>query len=148
MKNIEKYEHEISLIAKEVKTLSCAIATVAGLRNNGHCEYYSCRECQEKCIKWMYSEYKEEILSDEEKDIVKEMCDFIYKFGCEVDYVIKHDNDCNSYIRINCVNIVSGRRETIYSPYFTNDKFKGMEPGKKYTLEELGIELEKQNEEY
>ena len=147
MKNIEKYEHEISKLVNKGNPLPCAIAIAAGI-SNGSCSGCKCSDCQNKCLEWMYSEYNEPILSDDEKDIVKALCDAVNKFGCTVNYVIKHDNDCNSYIRINCEKIVSGRRETIYSPYFTNDKFKGMETGKEYTIEELGIELEKQNEEY
>lgn len=139
MKNIEKFEKEISQLVNEGDEIECAIATAAGIREEKPCYYQDCEVCNKKCLEWMYSEYKDPILNDNEKDIIKSMCDAIHKFGCTVNYVIKHDNDCESYIRIKVSNIVSGQLETIYSPYFTNDNFKGMETGKKYTLEELGI---------
>ena len=137
MKNIEKYYDAIKhkLQTTDVLNLYC---TVNEIRTGcDDCpEGRNCRECCLKNLEWLNNE---NIITDEEKMSLKALCDAINKFGFTVNYVIKHDNDCNSYIRINCENIVSGRSETIYSPYFTNDKFKGMEPCKEYTLEELGI---------
>ena len=147
MKNIEKYEKEISKLVNEDNILPCAIATVAGIRKEKPCYHQECEECHKKCIEWMYSEYKEEILSDDEKDIVKEMCDFIYKFGCEVNYVYKSecvDGDC--FIRATFKNIVTGRLGIIDSPYFNNDMFKGMEIDKEYKPEELGITCQTQKD--
>ena len=139
MKNIDHYCNAIveHLKTTSVLNLSCAVFDIRTGTNE--CGDTDCLECCLKNLKWLN---QENILKDEEKISVKALCDAVNKFGCTVNYVIKHDNDCNSYIRINCEKIVSGRRETIYSPYFTNDKFKGMEPCKEYTLEELGIEPE------
>lgn len=139
MKNIEKYEHEISKLVNEGNPLLCAIANAAGI-SNGSCSGCKCSDCQKKCIEWMYSEYKEEILSDDEKDIIKSMVNIIQKFGCEVNYVYK--SECsNGYCLIGTTfkNIVTGNRDLIGSPYFNDDMFVGMEIGKEYTLEELGI---------
>ena len=89
----------------------------------------------------MYSEYKEEILSDDEKDIVKAMCDAIYRFGCdEIISVCKigFGMRCN-FISISYKNEYSGVNETMASPIFRNDLFAGMELRKRYSLEELGI---------
>ena len=141
MKNIEKYEHEISKLVNEGDSLPCAIATAAGIRKQDPCiRSQLCDVCNKKCIEWMYSEYKEEILSDEEKDIIKSMIYVIQKFGCPVNYVTKeyYENGF-SYIRISYENAVIEINETISSPCFTNDKFKGMEFEKEYYLEELGI---------
>ena len=89
----------------------------------------------------MYSEYKEEILSDDEKEIVRVMLDFIHKFGCTVIDVKKIDvGNCDSFISIRYENYVIGIDDTISSPIINNDKFKGMELNRKYTLEELGLE--------
>lgn len=140
MKNIEKYEREISQLVNEGNALECSIATVSGKRKEKPCFSQECKECHKKCIEWMYSEYKEEILSDDEKDIIRSMIDAIHKFGCPINYVSKEhyvDGDC--YIRINYKNEVIRINETISSPCFTNDRFKGMKPEKEYTLEELGI---------
>ena len=73
MKNIEKYEKEISKLVNEDNILPCAIATVAGIRKEKPCYHQECEECHKKCIEWMY---KEEILSDDEKDIIKDETQF------------------------------------------------------------------------
>ena len=140
MKNIEKYEREISKLVNEDNVLPCAIATVAGIRKEKPCYHQDCEVCHKKCLEWMYSEYKEEILSDDEKDIIKPMIDTILKFGCSIIYVAKeHYVDGSFYISISYKNDVIGHKECITSPCFNNDKFKGMEPENGYTLKELGI---------
>ena len=89
----------------------------------------------------MYSEYKEEILTDEEKDIAKAMIDIIHEFRRTVIDVKKIDiGNCDSFISIRYENPVIGVDDTISSPIIDNDKFKGMELNRKYTLEELGLE--------
>ena len=150
MKNIEKYEKEISHLVNEDNVLSCAIATVAGIRKEKPCYYQDCEGCHKKCIEWMYSEYKEEILSDDEKDIVKAMCDAIYRFGCdEIISVCKigFGMRCN-FISISYKNEYSGVNETMASPIFRNDLFAGMELRKRYSLEELGITCQTQKDSF
>ena len=147
MKNIEKYEKEISKLVNEGKPLSCAIATVAGTKKSNTCQASEdCGECEKKCIEWMYEEYKEEILSDDEKDIIKPMIDTILKFGCSIICVAKeHYVDGSFYISISYKNDVIGHKECITSPCFNNNKFKGMEPEWGYTLEELGISCQQKD---
>ena len=147
MKNIEKYQKEITNhIKKYGDSIECTIANIAGIRKE-KCYPSDCEECQKKCLKWMYSEYNEQILSDEEKDIVKEMCDVIHKFGYEVNYVYKYEcrnGDC--FIRTTFKNIVTGKLELMDSPYINNDMFKGMKINKEYKLEELGITCQTQKD--
>ena len=143
MKNIEKYKKEISQLVNEGYDIECAIATAAGIVKENSCSTRKCKECRKECLEWMYSEYNEPILSDDEKDIVKEMCDFIYKFGCEVDHVIKNDDgNGKAYILLRYSNKLTGYSDGMTTPWFKNDKFKGMEIVKEYKLEELGIEPE------
>ena len=140
MKNIEKYEHEISKLVNVGESLECSIAYVSGISEEKRCFDQTCEECHKKCLEWMYSEYKEEILSDDEKEIVKEICDVIHKLGYKVNYVYKaecRNGDC--FIRTTFKNIVTGSIELMDSPYFNNDMFKGMKIYKKYKIEELGI---------
>ena len=139
MKNIEKFGKEISKLVNEGNPLPCAIAIAAGI-SNGICFGCKCSDCHKKCLEWMCSEYNEPILSDDEKDIIKPMIDTILKFGCSIIYVAKeHYVDESFYISISYKNDVIGHKECITSPCFNNDKFKGMEPCKEYTLEELWI---------
>ena len=138
MKNIEKYQKEITNHIKEYgDALECVIATVAGIRKE-KCYPQDCEVCQKKCLDWMYLDYI--VLTKEEKEIVESIFNVIHKFGCKVIAVRKRDDingDC--YIRISFRNIVTGRLEIMDLPYLNNDMFKGMELGKEYTLEELGI---------
>ena len=146
MKNIEKYEREISKLVNEDNVLPCAIATVAGIRKEKPCYHQDCEVCHKKCLEWMYSEYKEEILSDDEKEIIKPMIDTILKFGCSIICVAKeHYVDGSFYISISYKNDVIGHKECITSPCFNNNKFKGMEPEWGYTLEELGISCQQKD---
>ena len=140
MLKIEKYKNEISKLVNKGSSLECSIATVAGIKGEKPCYDRICKECHNKCIEWMCSEYNGPILTDDEKEIVKEICDVIHKFGCEVNYV--HKSKCSNgdcFIRTTFKNIVTGSLELIDSPYFNNDMFKGMKIYKEYTLEELGI---------
>ena len=146
MKNIEKYEHEISKLVNEGNPLPCAIAIAAGI-SNGSCSGCKCSDCHKKCLEWMYSEYNEPILSDDEKDIIKPMIDTILKFGCSIIYVSKeYYVDGSFYISISYKNDVIGHKDSIASPCFNNDKFKGMEPESGYKLEELGITCQTQKD--
>ena len=148
MKNIEKYKKEISNLVNKGSSLECSIATVAGIREEKPCYHQDCEVCHKKCLEWMYSEYKEPILSDDEKDIVKAMCDAIYRFGCdEVISVCKigFGMRCN-FISISYKNEYSGVNETMASPIFRNDLFAGMELRKRYSLEELGITCQTQKD--
>ena len=147
MKNIEKYKKEISNLVNKGSSLECSIATVAGIREEKPCFDQVCKECHNKCIEWMCSEYNEPILSDDEKDIIKPMIDTILKFGCSIICVAKeHYVDGSFYISISYKNDVIGHKECITSPCFNNNKFKGMEPEWGYTLEELGITCQTQKD--
>ena len=142
MKNIEKYEKEISQLVNEGNSIECSIATVSGKRIEKPCVIEDCRDCAKKCIEWMYSEYKEEILSDDEKEIVRSMCDFSHKCGRDVIYVRKFIDDLNGvYIYCKFDNA-----DSIETPWLEKHMFKGMENGRKYTIEELGITCQTQKD--
>ena len=147
MKNIEKYEHEISQLVNEGDDIECAIATAAGIVKENSCSTRKCKECRKECLEWMYSEYNEPILSDDEKDIIKEMLDVILKFECEVNYVRKYDGICGkAYILLSYTNSLTKYSDSMATPWFKNDKFKGMEIEKEYKLEELGITCQTQKD--
>ena len=142
MKNIEKYYDAIKhkLQTTDIMNLYCIVNEIR--TGCDDCpEGRNCRECCLKNLEWLNSEYKEEILSDDEKEIVRVMLDFIHKFWCTVIDVKKIDiGNCDSFISIRYENYVIGIDDTISSPIINNDRFKGMERNRKYTLEELGLE--------
>lgn len=144
MKNIEKYEHEISKLVNKGNSLSCAIAIAAGI-SNGNCFGCKCSDCHKKCLEWMRSEYKENILNDDEIDIIKSMIKVIRKLGCEVICAYKFDDECGNYcVFIKYKNKLALYIEKMATPWFKKDKFKGMKSDKEYTLEELGITCQTQ----
>lgn len=81
---------------------------------------------------------KEPILDEKEK---KYLSAVIRPFRDRVEYILKGDCiDKISYIAIVIKYIDKSISETIRLPYFiTSTMYKGMEEGKEYTLEELGI---------
>ena len=144
MLNIEKYKDEI---LEEYQNL---IKTTAidgdGNRMNKAIRTIAYKHCGKILIgasnpfKWLCEEYKEPILNDDEKEIVKAMIYVIDTLGCEVDYVIKNDDgNGKAYILLSYSNKLTGYSNGMTTPWFKNDKFKGMEPCKEYTLEELWI---------
>ena len=146
MKNIEKYEHEISKLVNGGNSLSCAIAISAGI-SNGSCFGCKCSDCHKKCLEWMYLEYKEPILTEEEKTIVESMIYVLQKIGCTVKNVTKYDNGRDkAYIGVNYTNEITGACGRMATPWFKNNKFKGMKADKEYTLEELGITCQTQKD--
>ena len=95
----------------------------------------------------MYSEYKEPILTEEEKTIVESMIYVIQKIGCTVKNVTKYDNGCDkAYIGVNYTNKITGACGRMATPWFKNNKFKGMGTGKDYTLEKLEITCQTQKD--
>lgn len=140
MKNIEKYYYAITdnLKSKSGENIGCSVFDIR--HGNDDCGDTDCLECCLKNLEWLNSEYRQQILTDEEKEIVRVMLDFIHKFGCTVIDVRKiYIGNCYSFIAIRYENHVNGTDDTMSSPIIDNDKFKGMELYRKYTLEELGI---------
>lgn len=139
MKNIEKYEKEIYQLVNEGNSFSCAIAIAAGI-SNGSCFGCKCSDCQKKCLEWMYSDYKENILTEEEKDIVKAMIDFAHKCGVYVVHVCKFQDELKGvFIHCKFKDKENDNTDFIESPWLPKNMFKGMENDINYTLEELGI---------
>lgn len=82
-------------------------------------------------IRIMEFKEKEEILDDAEKEYLSAV---IKPFRDRVKYIKKNHGNNFEYIHIN----VNG--EWLHFPYFKKDTmYKGMEVGKKYSLEEIGL---------
>ena len=138
MLNKEKYKEELEYIL--VNSLAVTIyGDIEECKNicdhceecifyNGNCGGY------EETEKWLNSEYKEPILTDEEKDFLRLV---IKTCRNNVRYISKkHDDDwAEEYI---CISI-EGTSEAVLPRFDENTMYKGMELGKEYTLEELGL---------
>ena len=131
MLNIEKYKGEIecwydSESAKQCSKLYCLSKAIK--------EVYIDR-CKDKSItmlEWLCEEYKEPILDEEER---KYLSAVIKPFRDGVEYICKyHIGETREYIAMSI------KTQPFSFPLFKKSTmYKGMEQGKKYTLEELGL---------
>lgn len=131
MLNIEKYK---DIVLEDLN--NCHLESI--LRNYYgekvvDCEKIHCGECKERFLKWLLEEYKEPVLNDAEKDYLSAV---IKPFRKKVIDVVKIQyGEGKQYIRIrlsycDCAEL----------PYFKNNTmYKGMEVGKYYTPEKLGL---------
>lgn len=136
MKNIEKYKNfvvenfnycdlESDLSREGVKIVRCTDI--------------SCTECRERINKWLMEEYKEPILNKAEREYLSAI---IKPFRCEVECISKETGYTAVSHRIEIVVRPTFDRaclERITLPNFETDIYMGMELGRKYTLEELGL---------
>lgn len=110
---------------------------VQNLKNNGSYSCQMCTACELDAFNWLLQEYKESILTDEEKIIIKDIIKVLEPFGKELSYISKNSyggdlHTCYLYFKYEGDN--SG------TPTFDEKVlFKGMKLNKKYTLEELGL---------
>lgn len=131
MLNIEKYKDEIKAKVAHGNPLVCVINELMGKK----CEdNLSCNHCYSKVLDWLFQEYKESILTSEEKSILSEE---IKRFGKPVYYVIK---ELHYYPRLFLVFYEQSPHCSLEIPYPNKEhEFNNMEFDRKYTLEELGL---------
>nr|DAT55015.1 MAG TPA: hypothetical protein [Caudoviricetes sp.] len=128
MLNIEKYKEAILNSPQTI--INCCVKDL--IKHGERCE--DCRECKERVMKWLLEECKETILDDVEK---KYLSAVIKPFRKNVSYIEKIHSKVDTYDYI-CVRV--NRCEIMFFPKFEeNTMYKGMELGRKYTLEELGL---------
>lgn len=128
MLNIEKYKNAI--LNYDENNINCC---VNHLNNKGIC-FKNCKECKEKAIEWLLSEYKEPVLDDVEK---KYLSAVIKPFREKIEYIRKNKS---VYKDKQFISIGFYDDDYMYFPFFENDAiYKCMELGRKYTLEELGL---------
>ena len=132
MLNIEKFRNELS---KDLDALDCQICALRKKGNcNCNCEDY-CDECRTENIKWLCSEYKKPILTEEENEYLSSV---IKPFRDRVNSIYKTRTEFKE--RIVIIAITDGVLERVDLPTFENGSiFKGMKPFEYYKLEELGL---------
>ena len=131
MLNIEKYKKEILRYGGYQHSLMCLIYEDIMKRND--CTG-CCSKCRRETIEWLTSEYKESILTDEEKACLKK--------------IIKSKRDSVIYIskiaflkgtENEFTNIVIATKGTLEAVATPSIPFEGMELEREYSLEELGL---------
>lgn len=143
MLNAEKYKDEIQKlfdrgynVALNKKTKK--IATCKETRCN-NCAFDSLKSCAYEMEKWLISECEKSILNDEEYRYLRGV---IKPFRDKVESISKITERWNSEeICIYVNNDGKGKcDDVVYLPQFERGKlYQGMEDGKCYTLEELGL---------
>lgn len=133
MKNIEKYEEEIKKQILKDRDIPC-IARELRDGDSGCGECRNCVACSMEMLHWLSQEYKETILTDEEKACLKK--------------IIKSKRDSVIYIRKTTflkgtenefTNIVIATKGTLEAVATPGMPFEGMKLEREYTLEELGL---------
>lgn len=131
MLNIEKYKEEILRYSGYQHSLICLIYEDIMKKND--CTG-CCSKCRRETIEWLTSEYKESILTDEEKACLKK--------------IIKSKRDSVIYIskiaflkgtENEFTNIVIATKGTLEAVATPSIPFEGMELEREYSLEELGL---------
>lgn len=132
MLNIEKYK---DIVLENLN--NCNLETsLRGLYGEKvvYCPHTNCGECKERFLKWLLSEYKEQILDDVEREYLSAV---IKPFRKKVKHIAIWDT-CNGSKQF--VHIKLYDEDCINLPNFKpNAMYKGMELHKEYTLEELGL---------
>lgn len=133
MKNIEKYKDEILKYAGCRHSLMCLI--YENIMKKNDCTG-CCSKCKRETIEWLTSEYKEPILTEEEKVIIKNILKAFEPFGKELSYITKDGWNCDE----SCfLNFKYGNDNFGTLTFNSGKLFEGMEPDVNYTLEELGL---------
>ena len=131
MLNIEKYKEEILKYAGNKYSMMCLIYEDIMKKND--CTGY-CSKCKRETIEWLTSEYKESILTDEEKACLKK--------------IIKPKRDSVIFIRKTAflkgtenefTNIIIATKGTLEAVATPDMPFEGMKLEREYSLEELGL---------
>lgn len=142
MLNIEKYKDEIKAELEKNKTLGCVVNKLMG---NTCDDYPKCNDCYLKVLDWLLQECKEPILTDKEKAYLKNVIEpkkdditWIRKWcfykGTESEYTA-----VTVYEKHPTLTSLNSLCALLFFIVNEEMSFKGMEVGKTYTLEELGL---------
>ena len=138
MLNIERYKDELKKC--KLVALDCQMYQLrkeCKEAESGFCFSNPCSACREDNIEWLLSEHQ--ILDDAEKRYLKGV---IRPFRKDVKFIKKINNFDAQKIIIEVFIFINSDKliGSLQLPYFDRETmYKGMEAGKEYTLEELGL---------
>ena len=131
MKNIEKYKDKIFNRINECERAKAIYFAKEG--KMADCDR-KCKLCRDACVRWLLEEAKEPVLDDVERAYLSAV---IKPFRSRVQYIVKWKiyNDFKQFLHIELY-----RGDSLSFPNFKADTmYRGMEVGKYYTLQELGL---------
>lgn len=134
MKNIEKYKDEILKYAGYQYSLMCLI--YENIMKKNDCTG-CCSKCKRETIKWLTSEYKVPLLTDEGINFLKEHIKQSGAIAVYIKITKKVDDYCDYRLEIHLetglISIPFAKRSNLY------EMFKNVEIGQDYLPEELGL---------
>ena len=135
MLNVEKYK-DIVLDNMNICDIDTLLRGKCTKEYRAFCEGFKCTGCKERFIKWLLEEYKEPVLDDVESEYLSAV---IKPFRNRVSYISKIERGYSA--KEQFIKIAVNRDEYVNLPYFNKSSrmYIGMEPFRKYTLEELGL---------
>ena len=142
MLNKEKYKDRL----EEILSVTIAVSesgdifqctnTCTNTVNCKDCIFFG-YDCAYKASKWLNSECKEPILTEEEKEYLSAV---IKPFRKKIAYIRKKQSLYKKDKDKKFILIVLCDGDYMYFPFFENDAmYQGMELGREYTIEELGL---------
>lgn len=135
MLNIEKYKKEV-IARLDTCQMERMINDITGFNYCGSARDH-CTPCAEYVYKWLLSEYKEQILTDSEREYLSSV---IKPYKNKVTGITKVKDEYKENMRYIRIKVRSVGTEYINLPWFKeNTMYKGMKDLKEYTLEELGL---------
>ena len=137
MLNGEKYKERIKELEYNFALCGDELKHCRNIRCD-NCEFSRGEKtCRENTLEWLLKEHHENILTDEEKIIIKDIIKAFKPFINEIKYVAKYKYDPreNEYV----LGLIYDNYDFETSNFNGNKLFKGMEVGRAYTLEELGL---------
>lgn len=142
MLNAEKYKDEIQKLLDrgDDATLNKKTKKVVSCRETNcyNCAFFTIKSCVYEREKWLISEYKEQILTEEEREYLKAV---IKPFKKHVKTIMKAKQVATLYaITIDIEEKYNYETFLQFPPFEkSSGMYKGMELGKAYTIEELGL---------
>ena len=134
MLNIEKYKN---IVLENLD--ACSIDERLNRMNvREYCNGYSCEGCGERVLKWLLEEAKEPILDDVEKEYLSAVIKPFRNKIATISKLHTYDNinyENNEYIYFG----MKDRRGYSLPLFKQGTMYKGMQQGKHYTLQELGL---------
>lgn len=134
--NLEKYKYELGKIFYQGCGNPAAMFDKIKTKCDSNIRSNYGQTYIEDILDWMSQPYKEPILNDVEKDYLSAI---IKPFRKKVNYISKIEKGSSTEEQF--IKIVVNFDEYVNLPYFNKSSrmYMGMEPFRKYTLEELGL---------
>ena len=135
MLNAEKYKEKIEELDYSFALYNGELKRCRDVKCD-NCEFNKAddKSCVKTIIKWLLEEYKEPILNEDEKKILRGVIEAIKPFTDVKPLILRGRRDITKPYIVLCYG-----DEDVYLPTFKDTMFENLELDKPYGLEELGL---------